>query len=443
MSDGWMCDLRFNARVFGTFINTRSYCLEVGSAQGLHLIHHGGLLLKWYLFFRMRRYSTSLLISMSLIFAACGGGGNETTKNTNPSTTRVLKGTVPGTLIEAFCEDGSYHSVKSQNNGTSKHPFELRLPINLSCRLVMTTNEEDLLEKVVTPINFTSQFGPSSIAFKTTNDIDLGFIDLALKRSEMMQDNNQDGVEDIPKDLVLNSTESQNIEIQILENDPLDTDGDDIINLFEDSDNDKISNYDDDDDDGDGIVDSEDNDHDNDGVSDDDFDHDGIKNSDDIDDDNDSESDEIDDDDDNDGEKDSIDSDDDNDGIPDDEEDETNENEEESEDEEDSNEENDDESSENDPSVPSTPGSLSAGRLLAAQCAQCHGTDGISTTDIDSLAGESEAEIIEEMIEMRSDNDNELMHLQARGYTDEQIGLIAEYFVGIKGGSKDEGEDDD
>ncbi len=76
----------------------------------------------------------------------------------------------------------------------------------------------------------------------------------------------------------------------------------------------------------------------------------------------------------------------------------------------------------------------SAGRLLASQCAQCHGTDGISVSGIDSLAGES-GEILEEMFEMKAENRNRVMHLQAKGYTDAQIREIATYFSSLYSGN--------
>lgn len=86
-------------------------------------------------------------------------------------------------------------------------------------------------------------------------------------------------------------------------------------------------------------------------------------------------------------------------------------------------------------------------RLLASQCFQCHGTDGHSQTDIDSLSGESEAELIEEMQEMVSESDHDLMHFQARGYTDEQVRAIAAYISSLPGSGSDddseEGEHDD
>ncbi|RTZ67350.1 MAG: hypothetical protein DSZ29_00980, partial [Aquificaceae bacterium] len=97
----------------------------------------------------------SAFISASFIVTACGGGGSSTTSLAPTiKNNYLLKGTVPGTLIEAYCDDGSVHSVSSTKNGTSKHPFSLSLPKGLACRIVMITNENDLTKKVVTPIKF-------------------------------------------------------------------------------------------------------------------------------------------------------------------------------------------------------------------------------------------------------------------------------------------------
>ena len=82
-------------------------------------------------------------------------------------------------------------------------------------------------------------------------------------------------------------------------------------------------------------------------------------------------------------------------------------------------------------------------RLLASQCFQCHGTDGKSTTDIDSLAGESQSELVSEMREMKAKNKVDLMHYQAKAYTDAQIQLIAAYFASISGGGNNNDNDDD
>lgn len=71
----------------------------------------------------------------------------------------------------------------------------------------------------------------------------------------------------------------------------------------------------------------------------------------------------------------------------------------------------------------------STGRLLAAQCAQCHGSDGRSRNDIDSLAYEGSGEVLEEMLEMQnSAYTNDIMHQQARGYTLTEIRQIAAWF---------------
>lgn len=82
-------------------------------------------------------------------------------------------------------------------------------------------------------------------------------------------------------------------------------------------------------------------------------------------------------------------------------------------------------------------------RLLASQCFQCHGTDGKSTTGIDSLAGESQNEIVSEMREMKATTKVDLMHYQAKAYTDAQIQLIAAYFASVSGGGNGSDGDDD
>lgn len=73
--------------------------------------------------------------------------------------------------------------------------------------------------------------------------------------------------------------------------------------------------------------------------------------------------------------------------------------------------------------------SPTAGRLLASNCFQCHGTDGKSTGGIERLAGMSAAEMIDEMQSMRVEPiGNNIMKAHARGYTDAELLLIADYF---------------
>ncbi len=68
-----------------------------------------------------------------------------------------------------------------------------------------------------------------------------------------------------------------------------------------------------------------------------------------------------------------------------------------------------------------------AGRLLASNCFQCHGTNGAGP-GFDSIAGKSVDEIYKELREMRSENPgNDIMKAHARGYTDEQLRQISTY----------------
>lgn len=378
----------------------------------------------------------SLAVTVSALLTACGGGGDGSIATSSSNFT--VSGTVPGTLIEAFCDDGSYYATHSDNDGSTQHPFSLDLPTGINCRLVMSTNEDDLDNKVVTPIRIVTSSGQSSIAFNSEGEsVDLGYVALAMSRNTMLSDQNGDGVEDLPLDVAIATTSASSFKVAALANDPLDRDGDGIINTYEDDDGDRRPNRDDDDDDNDGLPDYMDNDQDNDGRNDDDLDGDGVSNDRDTDDDNDGVPDSRDDDDDNDGESDSSDRDDDNDGIDDSDEGRDS----------DRDDDNDDDSNSNSSggtinigtggsAITPAPGEPSAGRLLAAQCAQCHGTDGRSVSDIDSLAGESASEIIEEMRELQREGG--IMGFHANGYSDAEIQAIGAYFATVPGGSRND-----
>ena len=75
-----------------------------------------------------------------------------------------------------------------------------------------------------------------------------------------------------------------------------------------------------------------------------------------------------------------------------------------------------------------------AGRNLSAACNTCHGTGGNSVGGIPpSLAGRSSAEIFQTLLDFQSGKKTAtLMHQQAKGYTDEQLKLIAAYFASLK-----------
>ena len=71
-----------------------------------------------------------------------------------------------------------------------------------------------------------------------------------------------------------------------------------------------------------------------------------------------------------------------------------------------------------------------AARSLAATCANCHGTDGRSVTqEVAPLAGLSREHIVAQMKAFRDGSRQAtVMHQIAKGYSDEQIALLADYF---------------
>ena len=332
-------------------------------------------------------WKLSVLVS-ALILAGCGGSSTTSEPSSTTDSLSKISGTVPGTLIEAFCADGSYYFVTSTDNNTSEHPFEIEVPSTVSCSLVMTTNEDDNATRVVTQIGVITP-NESGTLFTAATDINLGHIPLAMDPSDI-NDINGDHVSD---DILSIQVDSTSIVVE-LEN-PLDDDDDGLVNVYEDSDDDGISNYYDDDDDNDGLDDIHDTDNDGDDIegNDNDHDDDGIDNDSDVDDDNDGVDDYIDSDDDSDGIDDYLDSDDDNDGIDD-----------------YLDSDNDYDSTAANILLPATY-TADAGRLLGSQCAQCHGTNGISTNEWESIAGEN--------FEHKTYSE-EIMNAQAIGYTEDE-----------------------
>jgi cytochrome subunit of sulfide dehydrogenase len=70
----------------------------------------------------------------------------------------------------------------------------------------------------------------------------------------------------------------------------------------------------------------------------------------------------------------------------------------------------------------------SQARYLAANCANCHGTSGNSAGGMPSLAGVSKAQLVSQMQAFKSgQRPATIMHQLAKGYTDQQIELIADY----------------
>ncbi len=77
-----------------------------------------------------------------------------------------------------------------------------------------------------------------------------------------------------------------------------------------------------------------------------------------------------------------------------------------------------------------------AGRSLAATCTACHGTEGRSVGGVPpGLAGQDRNYLLQAMKDFKAGKrPATIMHQHAKGYTDEQLELIATYFSNVKAG---------
>lgn len=75
-------------------------------------------------------------------------------------------------------------------------------------------------------------------------------------------------------------------------------------------------------------------------------------------------------------------------------------------------------------------------RNLAATCFTCHGTEGRSVDSVPpSLAGQNRDYLLKQLLEFRAGKrPATIMHQHAKGYTDEQLALIAGYFSAVTPG---------
>lgn len=93
------------------------------------------------------------------------------------------------------------------------------------------------------------------------------------------------------------------------------------------------------------------------------------------------------------------------------------------------------------------PAALFAGSVLAepsaavpparpyfvANCFNCHGTDGKATGAIQPLAGRDRAYLEETLKAFKyGQKSATIMHQLAKGYTDEEIAILAEFFSNVK-----------
>lgn len=85
------------------------------------------------------------------------------------------------------------------------------------------------------------------------------------------------------------------------------------------------------------------------------------------------------------------------------------------------------------PLAPSVAQDLNLARNLAATCANCHGTNGKAKGDMKPLAGMPADKLIAMVADYKSGaQPATIMHQIAKGYTDEQIRLVAAYFASQK-----------
>ncbi|MGB8856627.1 MAG: c-type cytochrome [Burkholderiales bacterium] len=72
-------------------------------------------------------------------------------------------------------------------------------------------------------------------------------------------------------------------------------------------------------------------------------------------------------------------------------------------------------------------------RSLAANCASCHGTNGNAKAGMPRLAGLGKDYFVEQMQSFKSGKRQAtLMHQIAKGFDDQQIAQLAEYFAAQK-----------
>lgn len=81
------------------------------------------------------------------------------------------------------------------------------------------------------------------------------------------------------------------------------------------------------------------------------------------------------------------------------------------------------------------------GRLLAAQCSQCHGTNGQAVSGFESISGKNAGEMYKELLEMSRRRPESIMDLQVRAYTPAQLRLIADYLATLPRGNNEQIDD--
>jgi len=146
-----------------------------------------------------------------LLLAGCGGGGGLLADGGIIGTGSII-GTVPGTVIEAYGDNGDYKQTFSELNNSDKHPFSLHLDAGIGYYLVMIINEGTGNE-IIIPIAFPgNKQGEvfARIVLREGQEIDLGHIALYTDCANVPFESDPDDDCILDKPFILNEAEGSN-----------------------------------------------------------------------------------------------------------------------------------------------------------------------------------------------------------------------------------------
>ena len=173
-----------------------------------------------------------LTLLIALLLSGCGSGGDLLADGGIIGTGSIV-GTVPGTIIEAYGEQGEYFQTSSEFNNTDQHPFQLRLKAGVGFYLVMIVNEgteNEIVMPIAFPGNKAGDVLVARILLHEGEVIDLGHIPLFMNCSEVPfeSDPHEDCVLDKP--FILDEAQGSKNPLKQMDAD------DDGINDFDDDD---------------------------------------------------------------------------------------------------------------------------------------------------------------------------------------------------------------
>ena len=171
---------------------------------------------------------TGLIVTPFLMVGCNSSTTANSPTSTSTTTSAKLTGTVPGTFIEAYCDNGTYASTTSVQNGTNKHPFSLTVPTNTPCRIVMTTNQNNPAQRVITPIKINGKN-----ALTLTGDTDMGYANIPATYAEA-NDANGDHVQDSAVDVAPASLSGRTLDDSAVNN-PFDKNHNGKLDTLEDT----------------------------------------------------------------------------------------------------------------------------------------------------------------------------------------------------------------